>query len=176
MFKIFIYITLFFSLFTFSQNTIKGKVTAKNEALAFTNIYINELNKGVETNENGLYEFIDIPNGSYTITASYIGFKPEKKKITVTENTETILDFNLIEDSNSLDEIVISGTLKPVSRMETPVPVEVYTTAFLKKNPTSNIFEALQERQRRPDHNGLLAQDESSKRGRCPRQGHYDAR
>ena len=80
MFKIFIYITLFFSLFTFSQNTIKGKVTAKNEALAFTNIYINELNKGVETNENGLYEFIDIPNGSYTITASYIGFKPEKKK------------------------------------------------------------------------------------------------
>ena len=43
MIKIFIYITLFFSLFTFSQNTIKGKVTAKNEALAFTNIYINEL-------------------------------------------------------------------------------------------------------------------------------------
>lgn len=28
--------------------------------------------------------------------------------------------------------------------METPVPVEVYTPAFLKKNPTSNIFEALQ--------------------------------
>nr|WP_294773983.1 TonB-dependent receptor [uncultured Flavobacterium sp.] len=43
-----------------------------------------------------------------------------------------------------LDEIVISGTLKPVSRLETPVPVEIYTTAFLKKNPTSNVFEALQ--------------------------------
>ncbi len=28
--------------------------------------------------------------------------------------------------------------------METPVQVEVYTPAFLKKNPTSNIFEALQ--------------------------------
>ncbi|MFN3752889.1 TonB-dependent receptor plug domain-containing protein [Flavobacterium sp.] len=46
--------------------------------------------------------------------------------------------------SESLDEIVISGTLKPVSRLETPVPVEIYTSAFLKKNPTSNIFEALQ--------------------------------
>lgn len=45
---------------------------------------------------------------------------------------------------NNLDEIVISGTLKPVSRLETPVPVEVYSSAFLKKNPTSNIFEALQ--------------------------------
>ncbi|MBF6641552.1 TonB-dependent receptor [Flavobacterium sp. J49] len=46
--------------------------------------------------------------------------------------------------SEKLDEIVISGTLKPVSRLETPVPVEVYTSAFLKKNPTSNVFEALQ--------------------------------
>lgn len=46
--------------------------------------------------------------------------------------------------SEALEEIVISGTLKPVSRLETPVPVEVYTSAFLKKNPTSNIFEALQ--------------------------------
>ena len=43
-----------------------------------------------------------------------------------------------------IDEIVISGTLKSVSRLETPVPVEIYTATFLKKNPTSNIFEALQ--------------------------------
>lgn len=43
-----------------------------------------------------------------------------------------------------IDEVVITGTLKPVSRLETPVPVEIYTATFLKKNPTSNIFEALQ--------------------------------
>lgn len=43
-----------------------------------------------------------------------------------------------------IDEIVVTGTLKPVLRIETPVPVEVYTATFLKKNPTSNIFEALQ--------------------------------
>lgn len=46
--------------------------------------------------------------------------------------------------SEALKEVVISGTLKPVSRLETPVPVEIYTTTFLKKNPTSNVFEALQ--------------------------------
>lgn len=48
---------------------------------------------------------------------------------------------NTVKD---IDEIVITGTLKPVSRLETPVPVEIYTATFLKKNPTSNIFEALQ--------------------------------
>ncbi|SFN23139.1 outer membrane receptor for ferrienterochelin and colicins [Paenimyroides ummariense] len=48
-----------------------------------------------------------------------------------------------IED-DTLDEIVISGTMKPVLRSESLVPVEVYTPTFFKKNPTSNVFEALQ--------------------------------
>ncbi len=105
MFKIFIYTNLFISLFSFSQNTIKGKVTANNEVLAYANIYIKELNKGVETNENGLYEFENIPNSSYTITASYIGFKPEKKKITLENNSDLTINFTLQEDSNTLEDV-----------------------------------------------------------------------
>jgi outer membrane receptor for ferrienterochelin and colicins len=46
--------------------------------------------------------------------------------------------------SEKLDEIVISGTLKAVKRLENPVPVEVITATFLKQNPTSNVLEALQ--------------------------------
>lgn len=57
--------------------------------------------------------------------------------------------FTQVKDSlktkdKGIDEIVVTGTLKPVLRSETPVPVEVYTGIFLKKNPTPNIFEALQ--------------------------------
>nr|WP_317131441.1 TonB-dependent receptor plug domain-containing protein [Maribacter sp. ACAM166] len=44
----------------------------------------------------------------------------------------------------SLDEMVVTGTLIRVSRLESPVPVEVYKPAFFKKNPTASIFEALQ--------------------------------
>lgn len=47
-------------------------------------------------------------------------------------------------NNDTLDEIVISGTMKPVLRSESLVPVEVYTPTFLKKNPTANVFEALQ--------------------------------
>lgn len=47
-------------------------------------------------------------------------------------------------NDKGIDEVVITGTLKPVHRLETPVPVEVYTSTFLRKNPTSSIFEALQ--------------------------------
>jgi outer membrane receptor for ferrienterochelin and colicins len=34
--------------------------------------------------------------------------------------------------------------MKPVSRLESPVPVEVFTARFFKSNPTPSIFEALQ--------------------------------
>lgn len=47
-------------------------------------------------------------------------------------------------DKNELNEVVISGTLKPVKRLESAVPVEVYTPVFFKKNPTPSIYEALQ--------------------------------
>jgi len=52
------------------------------------------------------------------------------------------LSNNLNDDT--LEEVVISGTMKPVLRSESLVPVEVYTPTFLKKNPSSNVFEALQ--------------------------------
>ena len=45
---------------------------------------------------------------------------------------------------NQLEEVVISGTLKAVKRLENPVPVEIITATFLKQNPTSNVFDALQ--------------------------------
>ena len=46
--------------------------------------------------------------------------------------------------ASSIDEVVISGTMKAVKRLESPIPVEVYSPAFFRKNPTPNIFDALQ--------------------------------
>ena len=135
---------LLFTAFGFSQTTIKGTVYSGNEPLSFASIYIKEIKKGAQTDENGKYEITTIEAGSYSIIASYMGFQTERKTILISKENNIQVNFNLKEDANNLDEVVVSGTLKPVSRMETPVPVEVYTPAFLKKNPTSNIFEALQ--------------------------------
>lgn len=58
-------------------------------------------------------------------------------------NVTKIINIEITEN-NVLNDVVVTGTLKAVSRLETPVPVEIYTSAFLKKNPTPNVFEALQ--------------------------------
>ena len=58
--------------------------------------------------------------------------KPKKANDTIKKN------------ENELNEVVVSGTLKAVKRLESAVPVEVYSPIFFKKNPTASIYEALQ--------------------------------
>ena len=44
-----------------------------------------------------------------------------------------------------LDEIVVSGTLRQVNRLQSPVPVESYTAHFFHRNRTHNLFDALSQ-------------------------------
>ncbi len=44
----------------------------------------------------------------------------------------------------ALLDVVVSGTLTPTIRTESPIPVEVYTRTFLLANPTPSLFEAMQ--------------------------------
>ena len=138
-----IILLLLTSCYSYAQTSLKGKVTSEGEPIPFVNVYISSLAIGTTTDEFGLYNLNINKPGDYILRFSSIGFKNQSKKITVNKQNELVIDCVLLND-DSLDEVVISGTLKAVSRLETPVPVEIYTTAFLKKNPTSNIFEALQ--------------------------------
>ncbi len=121
---------------------ITGKVTSNDEALPYVNVYLKSISKGSTTDESGAFVINHVKPGSYTIIASYTGYKKVEKRIAVgTENI--VINFNL-EETESLNEVIVTGTLKAVSRLESPVPVEVYSPAFFKKNPTPNVFEALQ--------------------------------
>ncbi|MEJ6674148.1 MAG: carboxypeptidase-like regulatory domain-containing protein, partial [Polaribacter sp.] len=92
-------------------NSISGKVSSNGEVLPFVNVYLKKNKQGTSTNENGFFELKNIPNGTYTIVASSIGFKFKSKKITLTGNQKIVKNFNL-KVNDALEEIVISGTLR----------------------------------------------------------------
>ncbi|CAH8282705.1 outer membrane receptor for ferrienterochelin and colicins [Mariniflexile fucanivorans] len=121
---------------------ISGKITTDDESLPYVNVYLKGTSKGAVTREDGGFIIENVKEGNYTLIVSYTGFKTIQKPITL-KGGHINLDINLVEDE-LLDEIVITGTLKPVTRLESPVPVEVYSPTFLKKNPAPNIFESLQ--------------------------------
>lgn len=45
---------------------------------------------------------------------------------------------------DSMEQVVITGTMRAVKHSESPVPVEVYTPKFFMKNPSPSMFDAMQ--------------------------------
>lgn len=127
----------------FSQN-ISGKVESILPIGQEITIRLLNTNFRTQTDSLGLYKLENIPSGTYKINVTSTGFKPITQRISVLETENLNLDFKLEEDQNELNEVVVSGTLKPVKRLESAVPVEVYSPTFFKKNPTPSIYDALQ--------------------------------
>ncbi|RRJ94056.1 TonB-dependent receptor [Flavobacterium macacae] len=125
------------------KKSISGVISSDGVVLANADIKIIGTNYTASSDELGKYKIENIPAGNYKIQVSYFGNKTLRKNISI-QSEDLDIDFELENDNNSLDVVVVSGTLKPVSRLESPVPVEVYKPTFFKKNPTANIFEALQ--------------------------------
>lgn len=138
----------FFILLSFAlqaqESTIKGTIYFEGKPMSYIDVYIKGTKKGVSTNNKGGYKIDNITLGTKTIVVSALGFKTLYKKVTVTANTLITQNFTLTEDSSSLEEIVVSGTLKPVKKLDSPVPVEVYSPTFFKKNPAPSVFESMQ--------------------------------
>jgi len=135
---------LIFSVTCSSQNnSLTGKISDRLENLSYANIYIQNTKFGTSSNDEGYYQIKNIPSGTYKIVVSSIGYNTKTIEITFNKDEKIIQNFSLVSD-NSLDEIVVSGNLKPVSKSASSVPVDVYSKSFLKKNPTPSIFESLQ--------------------------------
>ncbi len=142
------FITLFFSLGVpaFSQSgKIKGKITDLNgQGIEAATVSIPKLGKGGISDASGIYQIESVSYGTWQLEVSFLGYQPYKITITV-DQEEVTQDVVLSPSSEGdLSEVVISGTMKEVSKLESPVPVEVYTSKFFKANPVPSIFDALQ--------------------------------
>jgi outer membrane receptor for ferrienterochelin and colicins len=136
---------LFFIEMAFSQNaSISGKITSEGKPVEFCNVVLSGTTIGTLSDTIGKYHLKNLNAGIYKIVVSTIGFRKQEKKIQLKENEKLIINFSLQEDDNQLNEVVISGTMKEVSKLESAVPVEVYSKAFFKANPTPSLFESLQ--------------------------------
>jgi outer membrane receptor for ferrienterochelin and colicins len=123
---------------------LKGTVKSTGVPVEYATIHVRGTSLGALTDSTGKFRIDEIPVGPYTLEVSALGYLTLSKSFQIKSNQVFHLEIELIKDQQAYNEVVVTGTLKEVIRSESPVPVEVYTSAFLKKNPTPNIFEALQ--------------------------------
>lgn len=97
------------------------------------------------SNAEGKIYLDELEFGNYTFRFDKPNYETYYQEVEIYESKQ-LIKVELFEDDflNNLDEVVISGTMKPVSRLESPVSVEVYTSNYFKKNPTPNLYDALQ--------------------------------
>jgi outer membrane receptor for ferrienterochelin and colicins len=119
-------------------------VTENGDPLALANVQLKGTEYGAATDIDGDFSLIAVAPGNYVLLVTSLGYQPYQTKITLAPNENKNLNISLEPSAQQLNETVVTGTLKPVSRLESPVPVEVYSPTFLKRNPTASVFDALQ--------------------------------
>lgn len=129
-----------------SQSGNISGVVSGDQPLEFATVGLVGTKYGTVTNTKGFYELRNIPPGDYRLMVSSIGYTPKKHEVTIAKATTRLeINIRLEESVSKLEEVmVVSGTLKEVNRLESAVPVDVYTPAFFKANPTPSVFESMQ--------------------------------
>ncbi len=98
-----------FTLKTFSQSNISGKITDEDgKALTGASIYLQHTYKGTYSDINGNYILKKIHNGKYKISVSYLGYKSIIKEINLQKDLK--MDFQLEKKDLMSDEVIIIAT------------------------------------------------------------------
>jgi len=112
---------LFFTVNSFAQTTITGKITDNNGApLSGASVNVKGTSRGTTTNSSG--EFTLSANAADELEITIVGFKKKSVKV----GSRTSLAISLEPEITELGEIVFVGTRgSGRAKTETPVPVDV---------------------------------------------------
>ncbi|TYP94027.1 TonB-linked outer membrane protein, SusC/RagA family [Fodinibius salinus] len=139
---------LIFSASAFAQTgTITGTVTdqSSGETLPSVNIFIVDTQQGTATNPDGEYTIKGVEYGTYTIRASFVGYKTVEQKVTVDQSTVN-LDFSLSASTQELEDVVVTayGVEKEVNDL--PYSAQSVDTEQISETGSDDFISALSGR------------------------------
>lgn len=113
-----------------SDANVYGHVIDKKtgEHLPYVVIQVKGTTIATTTDDTGHYFLKNLPNGIFTIEASYVGYKKQELKVAVRKNTTQELNFQLETDDVALDEVVVSANRNETKRRLAPNLVNVIGT------------------------------------------------
>lgn len=146
------------SVVLFAQNgSVSGVVrTSDGNAAVYVNVSLKGIAKGAVADENGRYQIQNIAPGTYTLLASFVGLENQEQQVEIKAGEKLVVDFTLHENSQQLQEIVVSGfrdsykadqassSLRVSSPlMETPQNIQVVTHQILKDQQIISLSDGL---------------------------------
>ena len=125
--------------------SIAGQLVDNNrQPIEFANIILRPTTLGTTTNARGEFSIDNIKPGSYTLEASFVGFETRHEDITLTEDVKNLK--LVLKNQVELEELVITGTMKPTRLSESPVRIEVIKSEqinLFKPSAASSVIESI---------------------------------
>lgn len=134
-------ITFFLMLFCLSfyghaqENfTLSGIISeaSSNETLIGVSVIVPQRQTGTTTNEYGFYS-ITLPQGSYEFVISYLGFEDVVQMVDLTTNKK--IDFQLVEEAEQLQEVIVQEDVERVDIRKPQLSVNGLKTKTIKSIP-----------------------------------------
>lgn len=173
-----LYRLLFIIVFTLPlfAGSVSGFISnySDGEPIHYANVFLENTTLGAVSNADGYYIILDVPDGTYTLVASVIGYKLQKREINVTSTGRVKVHFDLEPEQIEMEEVIVTAerekfkqeikissiTLNQAQLRTVPVLVETDLFRALQMLPSvstgSDFSSALYVRGGSPDQNLIL--------------------
>lgn len=126
--------------------SLKGRISSGEETLPFATIHLKNTSIGSTSDMEGNYIIRNIDPGNYELIISHVGHISVKRNIEIKPEQISIQNIEM-GSSDMLDEIVVSGTMKPTYVSKSPIKIDVITSKQLDTylpSAASSIMESVQ--------------------------------
>ncbi len=129
--------------------TVGGTVidAATMAPLEGVQVAIEGTNFGSLSNSAGRFVILNVPPGTHTLRAVFIGYGPVAQDFTVEPGGTAVIDFNLAQSVLQLDEIVVTATGEQRKRELGNAVGEIRATEVVEIAPINNLADLIQGRQ-----------------------------
>lgn len=96
---------------SFAQGTITGTVVdaSNGETLPGVNVVIQGMDRGTATSSDGSFEISNVPPGSYTLNASFVGYQQASTSVEVEDGETTEVQIELAQGTVALEDVVVTA-------------------------------------------------------------------
>ncbi|SDR81139.1 outer membrane receptor for ferrienterochelin and colicins [Gillisia sp. Hel1_33_143] len=143
--KQFYYIFILISTMALGQDNkavISGVISSGKTPISFATVYLSDGSIGSSADIDGKYSLILTP-GTYRIIAQSQGYLSKTTTVTIDEENNKVLNFDLEEGNESLDEIVVTGTRTKKRKTDSPVIVNLISSETLQQVVATDLSEGL---------------------------------
>ncbi|MBN8665557.1 MAG: TonB-dependent receptor [Chitinophagales bacterium] len=122
----------------YGQSVVEGRVVSDGKPVMGAYVKLSAKQAAL-TDSTGYFRLANMSAQKH-LHVQAIGFQPATVLLSASQQSYTI---SLAASEQALQEVVVTGTMKPVLMSASPVTVEQYNSNFFRKSPSMNVFEAL---------------------------------